>query len=113
VTVTSSHVAALRAALGDDAAALSAWNAGPDWLWRGVPGPDGGGVHRRGPIPFAGERSPADVIMFVSQGHTRTSDTYGDLNPNLTEQLTLRVLRSTPVDGKYDEVARHTRSSCF
>jgi hypothetical protein len=107
VTVTSDHVMALRAALGGDAAFFEYMERRAD-LGRGQEFPAlmaaafAAAVRSR----FPGEWSVADVVRFVGQARVGSSDTYGGLSPSLAEQLTLAVLRGTPVPSQFDEAAK-------
>lgn len=107
MTVTSSHVGALRAALSGDAVAFERMerHAGLGY-GQEFPALMAAAFTAAVRFRFPAEWSQADVIRFVSQVRVRSSDPFGDLNPSLAEQLTLCVLRGTPVHGQYHEVAK-------
>ena len=107
MTVTPDHVTALRAALSGDAAFFEYMEHRAD-LGHGQEFPAlmaaafAAAVRSR----FPGEWSVADVVKFVAQVRVWNSDNYGDLSPSLAEQLILCALRGTPVQGRYEEVAK-------
>ena len=106
MTVTASHVAALRAALAGDGGAF-------DRIDREAGLGDGlefpvlmamafiAAVRRQFPSAW----STADVIRFVGQVRVQNGDD-GDLSPTLAEQLILSALRDTPLSVRSAETAR-------